>query len=230
MAEPVSGAAISAVKWLTSLRLGYWTKRHNRLVEREYEDRSRWAQDDALAMQSALDALAEEMNANNLFYSGAHTSRQGQIRERFAVRWRDRKSRGDRLIEDLRDAENFLHRGWRWLARRPWPENLHEKDTERLTASWETIVQERTKHLLEGVERDLAALAPGSRLWGREAIADAIERLPEREKLVVTLYYYQDLTMAEIGEVLAVSEAHASQLHTTAILRLEQSLEDSAAG
>jgi RNA polymerase sigma factor for flagellar operon FliA len=58
----------------------------------------------------------------------------------------------------------------------------------------------------------------------REALADAIARLPEREKLVVTLYYYEELTLREIGEVLGVTESRISQLHTKAILRLKARL------
>jgi RNA polymerase sigma factor FliA len=58
----------------------------------------------------------------------------------------------------------------------------------------------------------------------REAVADAISRLPEREKLVITLYYYEDLTLREIGEVLGVTESRVSQLHTKAILRLKARL------
>jgi RNA polymerase sigma factor FliA len=54
----------------------------------------------------------------------------------------------------------------------------------------------------------------------KEALGDAIARLPEREKLVVTLYYYEELTLREIGEVLGVTESRVSQLHTKAILRL----------
>jgi RNA polymerase sigma factor for flagellar operon FliA len=58
----------------------------------------------------------------------------------------------------------------------------------------------------------------------REALAEAIARLPEREKLVVTLYYYEELTLREIGEVLGVTESRVSQLHTKAILRLKARL------
>ena len=58
----------------------------------------------------------------------------------------------------------------------------------------------------------------------REALADAIARLPEREKLVVTLYYYEELTLREIGEVLGVTESRVSQLHTKAVLRLKARL------
>jgi RNA polymerase sigma factor for flagellar operon FliA len=63
----------------------------------------------------------------------------------------------------------------------------------------------------------------------REALADAISRLPEREKLVVTLYYYEELTLREIGEVLGVTESRVSQLHTKAILRLKARLAGAAA-
>ena len=58
----------------------------------------------------------------------------------------------------------------------------------------------------------------------REALADAIARLPEREKLVITLYYYEELTLREIGEVLGVTESRVSQLHTKAMLRLKSRL------
>ena len=63
----------------------------------------------------------------------------------------------------------------------------------------------------------------------KELLADAISRLPEREKLVVTLYYYEELTLREIGEVLGVTESRVSQLHTKAILRLKSRLAGAAA-
>ena len=63
----------------------------------------------------------------------------------------------------------------------------------------------------------------------REALAEAIARLPEREKIVITLYYYEELTLREIGEVLGVTESRVSQLHTKAILRLKARLSGAAA-
>ena len=63
----------------------------------------------------------------------------------------------------------------------------------------------------------------------KEIVADAISRLPEREKLVITLYYYEELTLREIGEVLGVTESRVSQLHTKAILRLKSRLSGVAA-
>ena len=58
----------------------------------------------------------------------------------------------------------------------------------------------------------------------RDRLAAAIEGLPERETLVVALYYYESLTLREIGEVLGVTESRVSQLHTKAVLRLRSRL------
>jgi RNA polymerase sigma factor FliA len=54
----------------------------------------------------------------------------------------------------------------------------------------------------------------------KDQLADAIESLPERERLVIALYYYENLTLREIGEVLGVTESRVSQLHTKAVLAL----------
>jgi len=61
----------------------------------------------------------------------------------------------------------------------------------------------------------------------RDRVADSISRLPEREKLVIALYYYENLTLREIGEVLGVTESRVSQLHTKAVLRLRSGLTES---
>jgi RNA polymerase sigma factor FliA len=55
-------------------------------------------------------------------------------------------------------------------------------------------------------------------------LAEAIDGLPEREKLVVSLYYYHELTLKEIGLVLKVTEQRVSQIHTKAMLRLSHKL------
>ncbi len=52
------------------------------------------------------------------------------------------------------------------------------------------------------------------------SVADTIDLMPEKERLVIALYYYEELTMKEIGEVLSVTESRVSQIHTRAILRL----------
>src|SRR3954447_26224083 len=57
-------------------------------------------------------------------------------------------------------------------------------------------------------------------------LAGAINQLPEREKIVVTLYYYEGLTLAEIGKVLGVTESRICQMHTKAVLQLRAKLTD----
>jgi len=54
----------------------------------------------------------------------------------------------------------------------------------------------------------------------RECLGECMDRLPDREKLVIALYYYEGLTFKEIGKILEVSESRVYQLHTQAVLRL----------
>jgi len=58
----------------------------------------------------------------------------------------------------------------------------------------------------------------------RQRLIDAIEELPEKERLVLTLYYYEELTMREIGLTLGVVESRVSQIHSGAVRRLRSSL------
>jgi RNA polymerase sigma factor for flagellar operon FliA len=60
----------------------------------------------------------------------------------------------------------------------------------------------------------------------REALAGAIGKLPEREKLLMSLYYEQDLNFREIAAVLGVTESRICQLHTQAVSRLRAKLKD----
>ncbi len=65
--------------------------------------------------------------------------------------------------------------------------------------------------------------APGDSFEKQETryfLSDAINRLPERERLVVTLYYYEGLTLAEIGSVLGVTESRVCQIHTKSVMSL----------
>jgi RNA polymerase sigma factor for flagellar operon FliA len=62
----------------------------------------------------------------------------------------------------------------------------------------------------------------------RQLLARAVEQLPEREKVVVSLYYFEGLTLADIGRVLGVTESRICQLHTKAVLHLRTKLADIA--
>lgn len=62
----------------------------------------------------------------------------------------------------------------------------------------------------------------------RESVVAAIEGLPEREKLMMSLYYEQDLNLREIGAVMGVSESRVCQIHSQAIARIRARLRDRA--
>ena len=61
-----------------------------------------------------------------------------------------------------------------------------------------------------------------------EKLAEAIHRLPDRERLVMTLYYYEEMTMREIGLALGVVESRVSQVHASAVAHLRAALKDLA--
>ena len=81
-------------------------------------------------------------------------------------------------------------------------DTLEDTNSEDPVASFET---EEMKHILKG----------------------AINKLSDREKMVVTLYYYEGLTLAQIGEVLGVTESRICQMHTKAVLQLRSRLNES---
>ncbi|HEY1768270.1 MAG TPA: FliA/WhiG family RNA polymerase sigma factor [Terracidiphilus sp.] len=63
----------------------------------------------------------------------------------------------------------------------------------------------------------------------QERLTDAIQHLPDRERLVMTLYYYEEMTMREIGLALGVVESRGSQVHASAVVHLRAALKDLAA-
>jgi RNA polymerase sigma factor for flagellar operon FliA len=64
----------------------------------------------------------------------------------------------------------------------------------------------------------------------RALLARMIERLPQKEQQVLALYYYEELTMQEVGRALGVSESRVSQLHTSAVLHLRAALRRARVG
>jgi len=62
----------------------------------------------------------------------------------------------------------------------------------------------------------------------QEIMIQAIEALPDKEKLLISLYYYEELTMKEIGQIMGYTESRISQLHSQAMYRLRHKLRDHA--
>jgi len=83
---------------------------------------------------------------------------------------------------------------------------------------------------LGDVIKDAESFGPYSDLERKEVkqiLVEGINSLPEREKLVLALYYYEELTLKEIGEVMQISESRVCQIHTEAMLRLRGKLRHS---
>ncbi|HTX04436.1 MAG TPA: sigma-70 family RNA polymerase sigma factor, partial [Steroidobacteraceae bacterium] len=99
---------------------------------------------------------------------------------------------------------------------------------------YHSIVQDAASCRLAALDDTTAAAAEGgddpfretADEGFREALAQAIEGLPEREKLVMSLYYSEGLNLKEIGAVLKVTESRACQLHGQALVRLKARLAD----
>lgn len=89
----------------------------------------------------------------------------------------------------------------------------------------ETVYREDDNHQvprIETVRDDARATALGDleKSELRAFLVMAIDRLTEQEKLVIALYYFEELTLKEIGEVMSISESRVSQIHTKAVLKL----------
>jgi RNA polymerase sigma factor for flagellar operon FliA len=86
--------------------------------------------------------------------------------------------------------------------------------------------QQDRKSLLECLE-NVSSKNPFTQLKSkgiRELLVKHIEELPEKQKLVLSLYYYEDLNLKEIGKILEVTESRVSQLHTQAVEKLRSRL------
>ncbi len=157
------------------------------------------------------------------------------------LRRRDHVPRSTREKQSaLRDAAEELRQN---LGGEPSPCELAAAlglDPERLQA-WRTEV--RTTEIVsldrparrpsDDVPGELAAVIPSEETSAEERleraelvdrIAAVLETLPERERLVLTLYYYEDLKLREIGELLGVTESRISQIHSAALDKLRRDL------
>tara|TARA_Y100000588_G_scaffold360135_1_gene419712 strand:- start:677 stop:1468 length:792 start_codon:yes stop_codon:yes gene_type:complete len=93
-------------------------------------------------------------------------------------------------------------------------ELTYGEDDDKPVALVDTVRSPEQSSALANIERDEM----------RDLLADSLGQLTEQERLVVALYYYEELTLKEIGQVLELSESRVSQLHTKAVLGLRSKL------
>ena len=93
-------------------------------------------------------------------------------------------------------------------------ENLYGEEEDDNYSIEQTIEQNEHDNPLDGIVKDDE----------KDRLVQMIEDLPDQEKLVIALYYYEELTLREIGEVLDLSESRISQIHTKILVYLENEL------
>ena len=106
-------------------------------------------------------------------------------------------------------------------------DNLAEISTLGLVALDELLGRDRDSSTVGDILPDPRGTSPEAAFQVEEmkrVLADSINRLPDRERLVVTLYYYEGLTLSEIGDVLGVTESRVCQIHTKSVLSLRAKL------
>lgn len=106
-------------------------------------------------------------------------------------------------------------------------EEIHLLSFVSLDESWED--EDGSPFGLLDILEDKGVENPQSQLMARQmldVLTEAIEGLPEKERLVITFYYYEELNLKEIGAVLELSESRISQLHSQAIVRLRAKMKN----
>ena len=104
-------------------------------------------------------------------------------------------------------------------------EEVHFLSVVSLDDSWED--EDGSSFGLLDVLEDKAPENPLEQMMAREMVdvmADAIDALPEKERIVITLYYYEEMNLKEIGAVLSLTESRICQLHSQAVLRLRSKM------
>ncbi len=87
---------------------------------------------------------------------------------------------------------------------------------------------EEGNSFLDSLMDERSDISPGARIEGQqlaEKVAEVLAQLSEKERLVISLYYYEELTQKEIAEILELSEGRVSQLHSQALIKLKTKLE-----
>ena len=191
-------------------------------------------------MMGLMDAVAKFEQAQGVAFEVYATNRirGAMLDELRANDWLPRSAR-----KSQRDIENAVHRIEGRLKRAPTEAEIARELGIPVADYQQMLTEARGAQLLyfddlgggadddDYLERHIAdAGADPSSIVGdrrfRTALVGAIEQLPEREKLLMGLYYEQDMNLKEIGAVLGVTESRVCQLHSQAVARLRAKLKN----
>ncbi|MGA2151554.1 MAG: FliA/WhiG family RNA polymerase sigma factor [Geobacteraceae bacterium] len=169
------------------------------------------------AEQRIKGTIYDELRAQDWFSRSVREKYKRLEREMMSL---SHKLGRDPASEEIADALNMeLEEYFQMLA------EVHSYAFMSLDDSWQDD-EGNTVSLLDMLE-DTTAKNPQNQLIKKQMIdslGDAIEMLPEKERLIITLYYYEELNLKEIGEIIGLTESRVSQLHSQAILRLRSKL------
>ena len=152
----------------------------------------------------------------------------------FSRSLRDKYNRIGRAISDLecrlgRDPEEYEVAGELEMTLDEYQSTLAQVSHLGCVSLNETLDHsEEGKSFLDALEDPNPFRAPGQRLEAEEltrVIAEVLEYLTEKERQVIALYYYEELTQKEIAEVLELSEGRVSQLHSQALIKLKNKVQ-----
>jgi hypothetical protein len=116
---------------------------NDRFVAERDEDLASWVSDRSLALERELAAKTEEMNKENLFYSGAHANALALIKERALHEYRDQERQAQRDVALVQERETWMHRFWRRRRGQPFPTLATPERAKPLLDHWRSSV---TRH------------------------------------------------------------------------------------
>jgi RNA polymerase sigma factor for flagellar operon FliA len=191
------------------------------ITSAERFDPARGIQFKTFAEQRIKGMLLDELRAQDWLSRSVRTKYKRLEREFAALRQKlGRDPSGEEIATEMGLGLNQYHR---------LLEEVHTFSIVSLNESWED--EEGSSGSLMDTVPDKNAINPHAQMQSRElveALGQSIDSLPEKERMVVTLYYYEELNLKEIGAVLGLTESRASQLHSQAVVRLRSKMKPHA--